>query len=75
MSIDATLLTFLSLIALAGSGFYFIGRLAARVDRHEVDITDHKAASDRIYDKIDELRSELRSEMLSLRHAVNGGRE
>lgn len=75
MSIDATLLTLLSLVALAGSGFYFIGRLAARVDRHEVDISAHAAATDRIYDKIDELRHELRSECLALRKAVNGGKE
>ena len=67
-----TLSTFLSIIVVAGSGFYFLGRLSARVDDHAHRLHEHKLSMDRIYDKIDVLSTEMRHDLNEVRRAING---
>lgn len=63
--------TLLGLVAATGVGFYFIGRLAQRIEDHVGKFEDHKRQNERehdglhanitrLYDKIDLIHKDLR---------------
>lgn len=77
----STLSTLIGLVAVAGGGFYFIGRLSSRIDSLEQRLARHDAMVDRIYDKIDgwntlqeERISTLKSEIMRA-ISIKGGQQ